>query len=54
MNRWEEVLLKQGQIAYDTGQKLEFSVIKRQGKRSWRIELKKVVEHGEDEFFEED
>lgn len=52
--KWQDALLKYGKIAYETGQKLEFNVIKRVNKRSWRIELKKVEEHGEDDFFEED
>ena len=42
--KWQDALLKQGRIAYNTGQKLEFSVIKRTNKRHWRIELKRVVE----------
>ena len=50
--KWQEALLKYGQLAYETGQKLEFSVVKRTNKRCWRIELKKVCEHGEDDFFE--
>ena len=52
--RWQEELLKSAKVAYETGQKLEFSVVKRTNKRCWRIELKKLVEHGEDDFFEED
>lgn len=52
--RWKEQLIKYALIAYETGQKLEFCVIKRINKRCWRIELKKLYEHGEDEFIEED
>lgn len=52
MPKWEDELIKYGHIAYETGQKLEFNVIKRTNKRSWRIELKKIQSHGEDDFFE--
>ena len=47
-------LLKYGRIAYETGQKLEFSVKKRTNQRAWSIELKKLEAHGEDSFIEED
>ena len=50
--RWKDELLKWGQVAYDTGQKLEFSVIKRTNRRCWRIELKILKAHGEEEFFD--
>lgn len=52
--KWQEALLKQGKIAYDTGQALEFNVIKRTNKRCWRVSLKEIKEHGEDDFFDED
>ena len=52
--RWQDALLKYAKIAYETGQALEFAVIKRTNKRCWRVSLKKTEEHGEDDFFEED
>ena len=54
MPKWQEELIKYGHIAYKTGQKLEFNVIKRTNQRCWRIELKDIKAHGEDDFFEED
>jgi hypothetical protein len=52
--RWKEELLRQAEIAYNKGLKLEFNVIKRTNRRCWRIELKEIKSHGEDDFFEED
>ena len=51
---WQQALLKHAQTAYETGQELRFSVIKRFGQRKWRIYLTKLTEHGEDEVIEED
>lgn len=51
---WEKELLKQAGVAFDTGQELTFSVIKRQGQRQWRISLKRLVNNGEEKVEEED
>ena len=51
---WKDALLKYGQLAYETGKELRFSVIKRFGKRKWRIYITNLAEHGEDEVIEED
>jgi hypothetical protein len=54
MPQWRDELLRWGKVAYEQGQKLEFFVIRRTNKRCWRIELKDIKSHGEDDFFEED
>ena len=52
---WKRELVKWGCEAWASGQRLEFSVVRRQGVRKWRIEMKRVVEHGEEEgIVEED
>ena len=51
---WRDKLLKFAEIAYNTGQKLEFFVVKRQNQRKWRISLTKLEAHGEDEVDDED
>ena len=50
---WQKALLKYGEIAINTGQELTFSVIKRQEFIKWRISLKELVEHGEEETIED-
>lgn len=52
--RYVDEVIKWSKVAYNTGQRLTFSVIKRTNYRKWRIELNRLVVHGEDEFFEED
>ena len=47
---YQEALRKYGKLAYETGQTLEFKVIKRFGSRKWRIFLRRLSEHGEDEI----
>lgn len=51
---WREAVLHYGKIAYEQGLRLEFNVIKRFGERRWRIELKQLMEHGEDKLVEDD
>jgi len=52
--KWLNELTKYGHLAYETGKKLEFFVIKRPNYRKWRISLNTIVSNGEEEFEEED
>ena len=54
MTKWQDKLLKYAKLAYETGQELRFSVIKRYGERKWRIYLTRMTEHSEEKIIEED
>lgn len=51
---YEQRLIAEAKIAYERGEKLTFSVIKRQDTRFWKIERTRVVSSGEEEYFEGD
>ena len=53
-SNWLSKLISYAKLAYQTGQELRFSVIKRYGQRRWRIYLTRMPEHGEDEYSEDD
>ena len=52
--RWKDELMKYGKLAYSSGKKMEFTVIKRYGRRKWQIHLRNLASNGEEEIVEED
>ena len=53
LKQWQRELLKWADVAYNTGQKLIFIVIKREGVRRYHIQLENRVASGEEEYIED-
>lgn len=54
MNSWLLKLTSYGKLVYESGGQLRLMVIKRYGKRKWKIYIERESEHGEDEVVEDD